>query len=96
MPLIDVHNVVKQFRKGPEVITPLQEIDLEVEKGEFVSLMGASGSGKIDAAQPDRRHRPPHVGPDRRQRHRHHPAVADASWRTGGRRTSATSSRRTT
>jgi len=46
MSLIDVQQVVKQFRKGPEVITPLQETDLRVEKGEFVSLMGASGSGK--------------------------------------------------
>lgn len=46
MPLIDVQKVTKQFRKGPEVITPLQETDLQVERGEFVSLMGASGSGK--------------------------------------------------
>jgi putative ABC transport system ATP-binding protein len=46
MSLIDVQKVVKQFRKGPEVITPLQETDLQVEQGEFVSLMGASGSGK--------------------------------------------------
>lgn len=46
MPLINVDKVTKQFRKGPEVITPLQETDLRVERGEFVSLMGASGSGK--------------------------------------------------
>jgi putative ABC transport system ATP-binding protein len=46
MALIDVQKVVKQFRKGPETITPLQETDLHVEKGEFVALMGASGSGK--------------------------------------------------
>ena len=46
MSLIDVQKVTKQFRKGPEVITPLQETDLQVERGEFVSLMGASGSGK--------------------------------------------------
>jgi putative ABC transport system ATP-binding protein len=46
MSLIKVEKVTKQFRKGPEVITPLQETDLQVERGEFVSLMGASGSGK--------------------------------------------------
>ena len=46
MSLINVEKVTKQFRKGPEVITPLQETDLQVERGEFVSLMGASGSGK--------------------------------------------------
>jgi putative ABC transport system ATP-binding protein len=46
IPLIRIDKVTKQFRKGPEVITPLQETDLEVHRGEFVSLMGASGSGK--------------------------------------------------
>jgi putative ABC transport system ATP-binding protein len=48
MSLINVEKVTKQFRKGPEVITPLQETDLQVERGEFVSLMGASGSGNGD------------------------------------------------
>jgi putative ABC transport system ATP-binding protein len=46
MALIEVRNVTKQFRKGSEVITPLQDAELDVYAGEFVSLMGASGSGK--------------------------------------------------
>jgi putative ABC transport system ATP-binding protein len=46
MPLVDVRNVTKTFRKGDQAITPLQDASLIVERGDFVSLMGASGSGK--------------------------------------------------
>jgi putative ABC transport system ATP-binding protein len=46
MPLVDVRNVTKTFRKGDQAITPLQDASLLVERGDFVSLMGASGSGK--------------------------------------------------
>ena len=46
MAVIEVRNVTKQFRKGSEVITPLREATLSVKAGEFVSLMGASGTGK--------------------------------------------------
>ena len=46
MALIEIRNVTKQFRKGSETITPLRETNLEIERGEFVSLMGASGTGK--------------------------------------------------
>jgi putative ABC transport system ATP-binding protein len=46
MALVEVRQVVKQFRKGEERITPLDGADLDIQQGEFVSLMGASGSGK--------------------------------------------------
>ncbi len=46
MALVEIRKLTKQFRKGDEIITPLQEVDLEIERGEFISLMGASGSGK--------------------------------------------------
>lgn len=46
MSLIHVNRVSKQFRKGSETITPLDEAELQIERGEFVSLMGASGTGK--------------------------------------------------
>jgi putative ABC transport system ATP-binding protein len=46
MALVEIRKLTKQFRKGDEVITPLQEVYLEIERGDFVSLMGASGSGK--------------------------------------------------
>lgn len=46
MALVEIRGLSKQFRKGDEVIAPLQEVDLDIERGDFVSLMGASGSGK--------------------------------------------------
>jgi putative ABC transport system ATP-binding protein len=46
MPLVELRNVTKRYHKGGETITPLDDISLDVEDGEFVSLMGASGTGK--------------------------------------------------
>jgi len=46
MSLIEVKQVTKRYHKGGETITPLNEVSLEVDQGEFVALMGASGTGK--------------------------------------------------
>jgi len=46
MSLIHVNGVSKVFRKGDEKITPLDDAELRIDRGEFVSLMGASGTGK--------------------------------------------------
>ena len=46
MSLVEVRSLTKTFRKGDEVITPLDRVDLDIEPGEFVSLMGPSGTGK--------------------------------------------------
>ncbi len=46
MPLVEVINVTKQYHKGEETITPLDDVSLNIERGEFLSLMGASGTGK--------------------------------------------------
>jgi putative ABC transport system ATP-binding protein len=46
MALVEIRGLTKQFRKGDEVITPLDSVDLDIEQGDFVTLMGASGSGK--------------------------------------------------
>lgn len=46
MALVELRGVCKSFRKGDETITPLDEVDLDIESGEFVSLMGPSGTGK--------------------------------------------------
>lgn len=43
---ITVRNLTKSFKKGPNLITPLQDLSLEVPRGEFLALMGPSGSGK--------------------------------------------------
>jgi putative ABC transport system ATP-binding protein len=44
--LIECKALTKQYRKGDNVITPLESLDLEIERGEVLALMGPSGSGK--------------------------------------------------
>jgi len=44
--LVEISNVTKTYRKGDETITPLDGVSLNIEQGEFISLMGASGTGK--------------------------------------------------
>jgi len=47
MCLIKIRGIEKTYNEGMEVaITVLHEIDLNIEAGEFVSIMGPSGSGK--------------------------------------------------
>ena len=44
--LITCRDLTKSYRKGQNVVTPLEKLDLDVPKGEFLALMGPSGSGK--------------------------------------------------
>ena len=46
MALIKCKQLTKHYYRGSEQITPLRNLDLEIEKGKFVALMGPSGSGK--------------------------------------------------
>jgi putative ABC transport system ATP-binding protein len=46
MALIEIKDVTKRYHKGDETITPLDGVSLNIERGEFISLMGASGTGK--------------------------------------------------
>jgi len=46
MALVEIRNLTKRFRKGDEVITPLDDVDLDIEREDFISLMGPSGTGK--------------------------------------------------
>src|SRR5687768_16979958 len=44
--IIRLQGVTKTYRKGDSEVTPLENLDLEVQQGEFLALMGPSGSGK--------------------------------------------------
>ncbi|HKW57845.1 MAG TPA: ABC transporter ATP-binding protein [Candidatus Acidoferrum sp.] len=44
--LIQVRGLAKTYRRGGEDIRVLQQLNLDVDKGDFVAFMGPSGSGK--------------------------------------------------
>ena len=44
--MIDISNIHKSYIMGHNTLHVLKGIDLEVEQGEMISVMGASGSGK--------------------------------------------------
>ena len=46
MPLLQMERIFKQYNQGELEVMALKGIDLTVEEGEFVSIMGTSGSGK--------------------------------------------------
>ncbi len=46
MALVELRSVCKSFRRGDETITPLDNISMDIEAGDFISLMGPSGTGK--------------------------------------------------
>src|SRR5690349_15223044 len=45
-PILKVENLVRTFTVGDVEVVALNGIDLTVERGSFVAIMGASGSGK--------------------------------------------------
>ncbi|MCQ2570845.1 MAG: ABC transporter ATP-binding protein [Candidatus Saccharibacteria bacterium] len=44
--ILEVKNLVKTYGKGDNLVKAVDGVNLEVEKGEFVAIIGASGSGK--------------------------------------------------
>ncbi len=46
MPILETSNVIKQFRQYDRVVTAVNRASVSIEDGEFVAIVGASGSGK--------------------------------------------------
>jgi putative ABC transport system ATP-binding protein len=46
MSVLELRNVSKQYGEGPSLVLALREVDLSVEAGMLVAVMGPSGSGK--------------------------------------------------
>jgi putative ABC transport system ATP-binding protein len=46
MAFITIRGLKRQYKMGDNIVTALNELDLDVDQGEFLCLMGPSGSGK--------------------------------------------------
>ncbi len=45
-PLVEILHLVKSYTRGDQEVPVLQDITLNIERGDFIALMGPSGSGK--------------------------------------------------
>ncbi len=44
--VIQLNNIVKNYKVGPSVVHALRSVSIDISRGEYVAVMGASGSGK--------------------------------------------------
>jgi putative ABC transport system ATP-binding protein len=45
-PIIQISNITKSYKLGGETVHALNNVSLEISKGEFLAIIGPSGSGK--------------------------------------------------
>jgi len=44
--LVEIRNLSKIYERGQQKVEVLHHVNLDIAKGDFVALMGPSGSGK--------------------------------------------------
>ncbi len=44
--ILQTESVIKQYKQYDETITAVNRVDIKIEEGEFVAIIGSSGSGK--------------------------------------------------
>ena len=45
-PIVEIRGLKKSYRRGNHIVPVLENITFDIQRGEFVALMGPSGSGK--------------------------------------------------
>ena len=51
-PVLEARQLAKTYETGGAKVLGLRGVDISIERGEFVAIMGPSGCGKYHPAQP--------------------------------------------